>query len=63
MVADEMGFIHRMNGERYEGTANFKDRRQSAEFLNQFEEMWQQATPDPNFRKVMLWQGEYEKLL
>lgn len=54
MVADEMGYIHRMNGERYEGTANFKDRRKSADLLNEFEEMWKQATPDPNFRKVML---------
>ncbi len=54
MVADAMGYIHRMNDERFEGTANFKDRRKSAEFLNHFEEMWEQATPDPNFRKVML---------
>jgi hypothetical protein len=54
MIADETGYIHRMNGERYEGTANFKDRRKSADYLNQFEEMWQQASPDPNFRNVML---------
>ena len=54
MIADETGYIHRMNGERYEGTANFKDRRKSADYLNQFEEMWQQASPDSNFRKVML---------
>jgi hypothetical protein len=54
MIADETGYIHRLNGERYEGTANFKDRRKSADFLNQFEDMWRQASPDPNFRKVML---------
>ena len=54
MVADATGYIHRQNGERYESTSNFKDRRQSAYLLKQFAEMWELATPDPNFRKMML---------
>ena len=54
MVADTTGYIHRQNGERYESTSNFKDRRQSTYLLKQFAEMWELATPDPNFRKMML---------
>jgi hypothetical protein len=54
MVADAIGYIHRKNGERYEGTLNFKDRRHSTNLLKQFTDMWELATPDPNFRKMML---------
>ncbi len=54
MVADATGYIHRENGERFEGTANFKDLRQSKNLLNQFEEMWEMATPDPNFRQMLI---------
>lgn len=54
MVADATGYIHRENGERFEGTANFKDPRHSKILLKQFEEMWEMATPDPNFRKMLM---------
>ena len=54
MLADTTGYIHRQNGERYEGTLNFKDRRHSTHLLKQFTDMWELATPDPNFRKMML---------
>ena len=54
LIADSTGYIHRKNSERYEGTSNFKDRRHSTHLLNQFTDMWEMATPDPNFRKMML---------
>lgn len=54
MVADATGYIHRQNGERYECTLNFKDRRHSAHLLRKFTDMWELATPDPNFRKMIL---------
>ncbi len=54
LIADSAGYIHRQNGERYEGTSNFKDRRHSTHLLKQFTDMWEMATPDPNFRKMML---------
>jgi len=54
LVADEIAYIHRENGERYEGTLNFKNRRHSNNLLKQFEEMWELATPDPNLRKMIL---------
>jgi len=54
MLADAAGYIHRENGERFEGTANFKDLRHSRILLKQFEEMWEMATLDPNFRKMLM---------
>jgi len=54
LIADSTGYVHRQNGERYEGTSNFKDRRHSKHLLKQFTDMWEMATPDPNFRKMML---------
>lgn len=54
MVADAAGYIHRKYGARYEGTLNFKDRRQAYILLKQFTDMWELATPDPNLRKMML---------
>ena len=54
MVADEIAYIHRENGERYEGTSNFKDRRHAYILLKQFAEMWELATPDPDLRKMIL---------
>ncbi len=54
ILADATGYIHRKNGELYEGTLNFKDRRTSRHLLNKFTDMWEMATPDPEFRKMML---------
>lgn len=54
MLADATAYIHRKNSERYEGTVNFKDRRQATNYLRQFNEMWELASPDPNLRKMMM---------
>ncbi len=54
MVADAMGYIRKNNGNYYEGTENFKDRRHSNNLLRQFSEMWQMATSDPDLRNVIL---------
>lgn len=54
MVADATGYIRRENGVRFEGTANFKDLRRSKVLLQQFAEMWELATPDPNFRSMLM---------
>lgn len=54
MVVDEIGYIHRQNGELYEATLNFKDQRTSRHLLEKFTEMWELSTQDPNFRKMVL---------
>ena len=53
-IADALGYIKRSSAERYEGTLNFNDPRESRILLAEFEEMWGKAGPDPNFRKFMI---------
>ncbi len=52
LIADETGYLHQDNAERYEGRVNFNGRRQSKLLLDRFEEMWDSATPDPNLRRI-----------
>ena len=54
ILADATGYIHRKNGELYESTLNFKDRRTSRHLLNKFTDMWELATLDPDLRKMTL---------
>jgi len=54
MVADATGYIHRESGERFEATANFKDLRHTKNLLTQFADMWEMATPDANFRNMLM---------
>ena len=54
LVADKVGYIHRKNAERYDGTVNFNDKRQSRYLMKGFEEMWDTATSDPNLRRMTI---------
>lgn len=54
LIADRTGFILRNDAQRYEARLNFNDKRQSYLYLNQFEDMWERARPDPNFRRVLI---------
>ncbi len=54
MVTDGVAFLHCLNWDRYEATANFNDRRQSRYYLKEFDSMWDVATPDPNLRRMSL---------
>ena len=51
-IADDAGYIYKENGTIYTGIANFNDRKLCKQFLKQFTEMWELATPDPNLRKL-----------
>ncbi|MFQ5659189.1 MAG: hypothetical protein ACE5GZ_02105 [Gammaproteobacteria bacterium] len=53
-IADATGYLHRLNSERYEGTVNFNDHRISNYLLQQFEEIWEKASPDMNLKKLHL---------
>ena len=53
-IADNVGYVHRNNAERYEANVNFKDPRKSKNLLEQFEEMWEMATQDPNLRRMIV---------
>lgn len=50
LIADQTGTVYINPADRYEGKAVCNDRRYAYELLREFEEMWQHAVPDPNFR-------------
>ena len=54
LLVDDIAYIHRINGERYEATANFNDRRQSKYYRKEFDTMWEPARQDPNLRRMSL---------
>ena len=51
-IADGCGYIHRKKSDRYEGNLNFNDLRTCKYLLESFNEMWNKAVPDENFRKL-----------
>ncbi len=54
LVADNTGYIYRQFADRYEGKACFNDRRSTRHHSHQFDELWEHAEPDPNFRRLYL---------
>jgi len=54
LLADSVAYIHRLNGERFEATANFNDRRQSKFYMDDFEIMWASSLPDPNLKRLSI---------
>lgn len=53
-VADETAYVQRFSAERFEGVANFNDKRHARILTQEFEEMWEKSSPDPNFRRISL---------
>jgi hypothetical protein len=53
-IADNIGYVHRNDAERYEANVNFKDPRQSKYLMKEFDEMWEMATQDPNLRRMTM---------
>lgn len=54
LIADRRGVIHRQLSDRYEGVANFHAPQWAARLSDNFETIWQNAEPDPHFRRLML---------
>ncbi len=54
LLADRGGVIHRKHSDRYEGVANFHAPQRAAYLSENFETLWQNAEPDPHFRRLML---------
>jgi len=52
LIADEIGYLYRESADRYRGTVNFNNRRESKHLLGVFDNMWETAKPDPNLRRV-----------
>lgn len=53
-IFDTAGYIHRLNGERYEGKLNFNDKRTARLLLHQYDEIWEKSRPDPNLKRALL---------
>jgi len=54
LLADNVGYVHRRFADRFDGTANFCDRRLCAALGERFEELWERGTSDPNFKRLHL---------
>lgn len=54
LLADNAGYIHRPFSDRFEGKANFSDRRLTAAYAERFDALWERGTPDRNFRRLHL---------
>jgi len=52
LIADNTAYIHRRFADRFEGIASHNDKRQAAELTGRFEEIWERAEIDPNFRRL-----------
>lgn len=54
LVADNKAYIHRRFADRYEGHASYEDPRSARDLTVRFEEIWERAETDPNFRRLHL---------
>lgn len=54
LVADNRAYIHRRFADRYEGRASYDDQRNARDLTVRFEEIWERADTDPNFRRLHL---------
>lgn len=52
LVADDTALLYRPLCTRYEGYADLHAPMEARERLRPFEEIWQQAEPDPEFRRL-----------
>ena len=54
LLADQIGTVHRVLADRFEGVISFNDPKSAQLLKERFEEMWPSATPDPNFRRLSI---------
>lgn len=52
LLADEQGLLWRPYGDRFEGTVRFLAGPRGRELRKWFDEVWEQSTPDPEFRRL-----------
>jgi hypothetical protein len=52
LIADEIGYMHRPQADRYEGHANFRDPPYVGGLVRRFDELWDRSDSDSNFRRL-----------
>ena len=54
LLVDDSGYLHRLQGGRYEGTGNFHDPARVSELRKYFLEVWERSEPDAEIRRLYL---------
>jgi hypothetical protein len=54
LIVDKTGYIHRLQADRFEGVANLHGPRRARFLAARFDEIWQCASADANFRRLLL---------
>lgn len=52
LLADNTAYIHRRFADRFDGIASHNDRQHAGNLAGRFEEIWERAEIDPNFRRL-----------
>ncbi len=52
LLADNAGYVQRQFADRYEGNADFADRRLTAALRERFDDLWERGQSDANFRRL-----------
>jgi hypothetical protein len=52
LVADKNAYTHRRFADRYDGIGSLDDIRRASVLSGQFDEIWERADLDPNFRRL-----------
>ena len=52
LVADADGYLHRRQGDLYDGTTDFHAPLRAAELVKRFMGLWESSQPDPNLRRL-----------
>lgn len=54
IVADQDGLLYRPAGDRFEGFVDFAAGARALEQVNWFDRVWEQSTPEPEFRRLSI---------
>jgi ribosomal protein L31 len=54
LLADRTGSVWRQFADRFDGVANFGDRRTASDLGETFDQMWAHGDPDPNLRRLRI---------
>lgn len=54
LMADQMGFLHRIDSDRYLGTINFNDVNRVGRMVRYFTEVWDRSGPVHEFRRLFI---------
>ncbi|MFT4580377.1 MAG: hypothetical protein ACI915_004825 [Gammaproteobacteria bacterium] len=52
LIADTLAYTHRRFADRYDGLGSHSDIRRATDLTGRFEEIWQRAELDENFRRL-----------